>query len=107
MLDVPKNTTCPASDGFEFDSNSGNEAPNPGDGELPMGFMIRVYLQSSILNTFLNDDTNAPNPGWVFSGWWRVKYVTLQKASSRDLECDNPDQITRMPHSRRVLFSEQ
>ena len=48
MLDVPKNTTCPASDGFEFDSNSGNEAPNPGDGELPMGFMIRVHLQSTI-----------------------------------------------------------
>ena len=48
MLDVPKNTTCPALDGFESDSNSGNEAPNPGDGELPMGFMIKVYLQSPI-----------------------------------------------------------
>ncbi|KAF3959977.1 hypothetical protein CMV_015267 [Castanea mollissima] len=33
MLDVPKNTTCPALDGFESDSNSGNEAPNPGDGK--------------------------------------------------------------------------
>ena len=41
MLDVPKNTAFPASDGFEFDSNSG-------DGELPMGFMIRVHLQSPI-----------------------------------------------------------
>ena len=40
-----KNTTL---DGFESDSNSGNEAPNPGDGELPMGFMIKVYLQSPI-----------------------------------------------------------
>ena len=30
MLDVPKNTTL---DGFESDSNSGNEAPNPGDDE--------------------------------------------------------------------------
>ncbi|KAF3949222.1 hypothetical protein CMV_024885 [Castanea mollissima] len=49
MPDVPKNTTCPASDGFESDTNSGNEAPNPGDGELSMGFMIRVHLQSSIL----------------------------------------------------------
>nr|POE53927.1 hypothetical protein CFP56_43391 [Quercus suber] len=29
MLDVPKNTTL---DGFESDTNSGNEAPNPGDG---------------------------------------------------------------------------
>ena len=29
MLDVPKNTTL---DGYESDSNSGNEAPNPGDG---------------------------------------------------------------------------
>ncbi|KAM3685343.1 hypothetical protein ACJW31_11G110900 [Castanea mollissima] len=48
MIDVPKNTICPASDGFESDSNSGNEAPNPGDGELPMGFMIRVHLQSPI-----------------------------------------------------------
>ena len=48
MLDVPKNTTCPASDGFESDSNSGNEAPNPGDAELPMGFMIKVHLQSPI-----------------------------------------------------------
>ena len=62
---------------------------------------------SSIPNTLLNDDTNTPNPGWVFSGWWRVKYITIRKATSRDLECDNPDQITRMPHSRRVLFSEQ
>ncbi|XP_030958194.1 TMV resistance protein N-like isoform X3 [Quercus lobata] len=26
MPDVPKNTTCPTSDGFEFDSNSGNGA---------------------------------------------------------------------------------
>ncbi|KAK7860450.1 disease resistance protein adr2 [Quercus suber] len=33
MLDVPKNTTCLASDGFESDSNFGNEAPNHGDGE--------------------------------------------------------------------------
>ena len=33
MLDVPKNTTHPALDGFKSDSNSGNEAPNPGDGE--------------------------------------------------------------------------
>ena len=30
MLDVLKNTTL---DGFESDSNFGNEAPNPGDGE--------------------------------------------------------------------------
>ncbi|KAK7819152.1 disease resistance protein adr2 [Quercus suber] len=29
MLDVPKNTTL---DGFESDTNSGNKAPNPGDG---------------------------------------------------------------------------
>ena len=48
MLDIPKNTTCPTSDGFESNSNSGNKAPNPGDGELPMGFMIRVHLQSPI-----------------------------------------------------------
>ena len=33
ILDVPKNTTCLASDGFESNSNSGNEAPNPGDDE--------------------------------------------------------------------------
>ena len=33
MLDIPKITTCPASDGFGSDSNSGNEAPNLGDGE--------------------------------------------------------------------------
>ncbi|KAF3959975.1 hypothetical protein CMV_015265 [Castanea mollissima] len=45
MLDVPRNTTL---DGFESDTNSGNEAPNPGDGKLSMGFMIRVHLQSSI-----------------------------------------------------------
>ena len=44
MLDVPKNTTCPALDGFESDTDSGNQAPNPGDGELPMGFMVRVHL---------------------------------------------------------------
>ena len=48
MLDVPKNTTCPTLDGFESDSNSGNEAPNPGDEELLMGFMMRVHLQSPI-----------------------------------------------------------
>ena len=29
MLDVPKNTTL---DGFKSDTNSGNQAPNPGDG---------------------------------------------------------------------------
>ena len=29
LLDVPKNTTL---DGFESDTNSGNQAPNPGDG---------------------------------------------------------------------------
>ncbi|XP_065616390.1 uncharacterized protein LOC136061897 [Quercus suber] len=48
MLDVPKNNTCLASDGFESNSNSGNEAPNPGDSELPLGFMIKVHLQSPI-----------------------------------------------------------
>ena len=48
MLDVSKNTTCPALDGFESNSNSGNESPNPGDGELPMGFMMRGHLQSPI-----------------------------------------------------------
>ncbi|KAK7836666.1 hypothetical protein CFP56_022275 [Quercus suber] len=48
MLHVPKNTTCLALDGFKSDSNSGNEAPNPGDGELPISFMIRVHLQSLI-----------------------------------------------------------
>ena len=57
MLDIPKNTTCPALDGFESDSNFGNEAPNPGDDDLPMGFMIRVHLQSPI--PFFNDDTNT------------------------------------------------
>ncbi|XP_065625897.1 uncharacterized protein LOC136065973 isoform X2 [Quercus suber] len=45
MLDIPKNTTCLALDGFESDSNSGNEAPNPGDGDFLMGFMTRVHLQ--------------------------------------------------------------
>ena len=48
MLDVHKSTTCPTLDGFKSDSNSGNEAPNPGDGEVPMGFKIRVHLQSPI-----------------------------------------------------------
>ncbi|KAK7836654.1 hypothetical protein CFP56_022278 [Quercus suber] len=48
MLDVPKNTAYPALDGFESDTDSGNQAPNPGDGELPMGFVIRVHLQSPI-----------------------------------------------------------
>ena len=62
---------------------------------------------SSILNTLLNDDTNAPNPGWVFSGWWRVKYITIQKVSFHQGEYDNPGQIIRMPHSEQVLFSEQ
>ena len=46
MLDIPKNTTCLALDGFESDSNSGNEAPNLGDGDFLMGFMTRVHLQS-------------------------------------------------------------
>ena len=44
MLDVPKNTTCPTLDGFESDTDSRNQAPNPGDSELPMGFMVRVHL---------------------------------------------------------------
>ncbi|KAL0007735.1 hypothetical protein SO802_009237 [Lithocarpus litseifolius] len=48
MLDIPKNTTCPTLGGFESDTNSGNQASNPGDGELRMGFLIRVYLQSPI-----------------------------------------------------------
>ncbi|KAF3969708.1 hypothetical protein CMV_006520 [Castanea mollissima] len=46
MQGVPKNTTCPTC--FDSDSNSGNEAPNPGDGDLPMGFTIRVHLQCPI-----------------------------------------------------------
>ena len=46
MLDIPKNTTSLALDGFESDSNSGNEAPNPGDGDFLIGFMTRVNLQS-------------------------------------------------------------
>ena len=32
----PIHAACPALDGFEFDSNSGNEATNPGDGDLPV-----------------------------------------------------------------------
>ena len=48
MLDVHKNTSCPTLDDFKSDSNSRNEAPNPGDGKVPMGFMIRVHLQSPI-----------------------------------------------------------
>ena len=32
----PIHAACPASDGFEFDSNSGNEATNPRDGDLPV-----------------------------------------------------------------------
>ena len=46
MQGVPKNTTCPTC--FDSDSNSGNEAPNPGDGDLPMGFTSRFHLQSLI-----------------------------------------------------------
>ena len=48
-IDQPK--TSPKTllvNGFKSDSNSGNEAPNPRDGEFPMGFMIRVHLQSPI-----------------------------------------------------------
>ena len=48
MLDVPNNSTFPALDGFESDSNFANEAPNPRDGNLPMAFMIRVHIQSPI-----------------------------------------------------------
>ena len=49
-IDQPmvENTTCPALDGFKSDSDSGNEAQNPGDGDLPMGVMIRVHLQCPI-----------------------------------------------------------
>ena len=47
MLDVPKNTTCPTLDGFESDSNSGNEAPNLGDGDFLMGFMTREIGRAS------------------------------------------------------------
>ena len=49
MLDVPKNTACTASDGFEFDSN-------PGNNDLPKGFMIRFIFNP---NTFFSDDTNT------------------------------------------------
>uniref|UniRef100_A0A7N2LFQ9 NB-ARC domain-containing protein n=1 Tax=Quercus lobata TaxID=97700 RepID=A0A7N2LFQ9_QUELO len=42
MLDVPKNTTCPASDGFESDSN-------PGNGNLPRGFVIRFIFNPQYL----------------------------------------------------------
>ncbi|XP_030961996.1 uncharacterized protein LOC115983460 [Quercus lobata] len=51
MKGVPKNTTCPAY--FDSNSNSGNEAPNPGDGDLPMGFTIRVHLQSIPFSTMI------------------------------------------------------
>ncbi|KAL0007748.1 hypothetical protein SO802_009250 [Lithocarpus litseifolius] len=54
-----------------------------------------------ILNTFLNDDTNAPNPGWDFSGYWRLKFVTLERASRFSM-----DQLTtsRMPHHHQMLY---
>ncbi|KAF3943523.1 hypothetical protein CMV_029927 [Castanea mollissima] len=42
------NTTCPALDGFKSDSDSGNEAQDPGDEDLPMGVMIGVHLQCPI-----------------------------------------------------------
>nr|POE53935.1 hypothetical protein CFP56_43397 [Quercus suber] len=65
MLDVPKNNTCLASDGFESNSNSGNEAPNPGDSELPLGFMIKRRDATNIWEV----DTPVKPPNVLFNSF--------------------------------------